>query len=120
MNNNDLAIKIAALESCRNLAQQYVDGTIDWLTYWDKLPKNFEFFDPLDCSLEGLTPNQQREIRFYIEWHGGEFSEHEDLIPRKQGWQYGKSDEPYGWVDRERYLEEFSDALGELKKSLKI
>jgi len=93
---------------------------MDWLLFWQALPKNFAPFDPLDWSLDDLDDAQKEEILFYFQWHGGEFGEHEDRIPRKRDWKYGDSDEPYGWVDRDRYHKEFSEAFGELKKGMRI
>ena len=77
-------------------------------------------FDPLDGALEGLTDSQQKEIVFYFEWHGGDFGEYEDRIPRNPTWKYGESEEPYGWVDTERYFHLFSAAFEKLKEEIGI
>ena len=114
-------LRINSIIRCREISQEYIEGRIDWLTFWENLPLNFSPFDPLDWWLDGLTENQKEEILFYFEWQGGEFGEYYDKrIPRDPKWVYGVSTEHYGWVDKDLYLKNYSKAFNEMKRRLQI
>ncbi len=109
-----------ALNTYRQNAELYVDGKIEWQEFWESFAEIMAPFDPLDWSLESLSEEQKKEVLFYYEWHGGEFGEFEERIPKNKNWKYGESKELYGWIDMEVYYDKFSLAFNNLKNEIGI
>jgi hypothetical protein len=98
-----------ALEKSRRLALLYVEEKIDWIQFWEKAPEYLSQCDQLDSNSEELSEQQEEEVMFYLDWHT------RSKIPWLPDWEYGKSTEPYGWVDMEAYYKNFCKAFNSLR-----
>jgi len=105
---------LAAIQECRSIVRDFIAGHFDYGEFRKRMGPATGPFDPLDWALEGLTSDDQSEVRLYVEWLGGEFGETEHLIPRRADWVYGESDEPYGWVDQEEYRRRLEHAFKDI------
>lgn len=112
--------KRSALGEYRKIAIRYVNGDLNWFEYWEKYSEIMGVFDPLDFELEGMAENEKKEILFYVKWHGGEFGESKDIIPKNVSWKYGESMEKFGWIDRDEYHRRFSSSFKKLRDELGI
>jgi len=109
-----------ALDEYRQKVLLYIEEKIDWVEFWKSFAKIMAPFDPLSWSLNDLSRNQKKEVLFYYEWHGGEFGESEERIPKLKSWKYGESMELYGWVDKKAYFKNFKSAVNELRIEIGI
>jgi hypothetical protein len=97
------------------LAARFIAGELSFADFFPALSKLLGVFDPLDPSLEGLSPSRQAQVRFFSEWTGGEFGEFEDRIPLDPSWRYGIDTAMYSWVDVPRYRRGFASAYSSLR-----
>jgi len=118
--DTELKEKLEALRTYREYAIRYVEMKIGWEEFWEKFAEIMGPFDPLDLALVDLDKDQRKEVLFYVKWHGGEFGESEDKIPKRSNWEYGKSIEPYSWIDTHTYYKEFSSAFIKLREEIGI
>lgn len=103
-----------AVLRCREIVRSFVLGHIDYAAFRERMAQAMGPLDPLDRALRELTEEGAREAEAYVEWLGGEFGEHEDRIPRCAGWEYGVSDQKYGWVDQDAYRARLREALSDV------
>jgi hypothetical protein len=104
--------RIEDLQRARKLAEGFVAGEIEFVPFYEGLTFILgATFDGLDSQLHELPDAVQREVRFYSDWTGGEWGETEDRLPKRNGWRYGENLEPYGWIDKKTYQQEFAAAF---------
>ena len=97
--------------------RSFVAGDFDYSEFVDKMATAMGPFDTIDFTRSGLALSQETEVSFYVDWLGGKFGETEHLIPRRSEWEYGKSDQPYGWVDQDEYRRKLGAAFSNLLES---
>lgn len=105
---------LGAIEKCCSFLRQFISADLDYAAFKEGMAKVIGPLDPLEGALDGLTRVQQMEATMYVEWQGGEFGETEHLIPRRSDWVYGDSNEPYGWVDLDKYRSRLQAAFKEV------
>ena len=103
-----------ALDKIRHTIDLFVTEKVGVAEFIESYRSLFAPFDPPDLSASGLSEYDRRSLGVFIRLMGGWFGECDDLIPRRDEWVYGESEEPYGWVDEGRYrgwiLEELARA----------
>ena len=103
-----------AIARMRRLVERFIATEIDYATFFPALCKCFAPFDPLHMHLDGLSTTDERDLRFFYKWAGGEFGESDDLIPPSPTWRYGGDTQDYSWVDQDKYRADLSHAYAEL------
>ncbi len=103
MTDDLLARQRQALSDIRVLLGRFVRSEIDVSTFIPSYRQLFAPFDPPDLVTEELSDAERAELDLFIRFMGGWFGEVDDLIPKMRDWEYGKNDQPYGWVDSESY-----------------
>lgn len=105
-----------SITAIREISNKFIKGQIDFDNFYDSVCKELgSEFDPFDDSIEDLDSDLQIELRFYSRLTGGEFGEYKDMIPKNANWEYGLTDEKYGWFDKTEYLSRFKQEFLNLK-----
>ena len=64
-------------------------------------------------AVKDLPDELQVEYLFYVKWL---LATNEDLF-KSSLWKYGESQEPYGWIDKNKYQRLFADEFHTFKSS---
>jgi hypothetical protein len=97
-----------ALSKIRQLSDEFIAGRLTFDEFYPQFCQHLGNFDPLDEMLGDFNASEQREIELYFRYIGGAFGEQEDFLPRLKSWEDGKPQEPYGWIDREKFFEMYA------------
>jgi hypothetical protein len=107
--------RLVAIQEMRELSERFIRGKLPFDQFKAMLGNQMGAFDPLDWGIQGLPKELETEVLFYSRWLGGEFGEDATSFPRLPDWEYGKSKEPYGWIDKEQYRRLFAAEFEALK-----
>ena len=78
--------RLAAISQMRAISEKFIAGELAFDDFFSQMsPYLGGVFDPLDWQLEGLDSCLQDEVRFYSKHLGGEFGEHDVLLPKQRG-----------------------------------
>lgn len=108
-----LARQRQALSEIRVMLGRFVRGEIDASAFVPGYRLLFAPFDPQDLVTEELSDAERAELELFIRFMGGWFGEEDELIPKTRDWEYGKNEQPYGWVDSESYRRWIASATSE-------
>ena len=98
--------KIETIDAMRKLSEDFIFRSIGLDEFLKQMGSYLGTeFDPLDQEVEELDEKLKKEVIFYSKYTGGEFDEHDDLIPKNKNWKYGENDKQCGWIDKDKYKE---------------
>lgn len=109
--------RLTAILKLRTRSEQFANGTLPF----EELPRALSWFSFDDEDDEGrwdprmavkdLSEELQMEYLFYVKWRG----EAAHGSPKSTTWVYGKSIEPYGWIDKQAFHKMFTEEFFRLK-----
>ena len=101
----DLRSYLSTIHELRHLTDSYVSGITDFANFYEAfLPLAHDLFE-LTPHLDQLPSPVANEISHYLRWEG--FGPWEGHIPQNPQWEYGKTNEPYGWIDQVCFRDQF-------------
>lgn len=108
-----------AIFEMRRISEGLITGKVDFATFYETVASNLgNHFDPLDESLSSVDLHVQKELELYSRFTGGEFGEHKSMLPKNESWRYGEN-EPFGWIDKEKYVDLFRREFIAIMKTLR-
>ena len=94
-----------AVEQMRIASEQFIARELSFEAFQAKMsPFLGGTFDPLDWEIADIDPSLQKEVLFYSRYLGGEFGEHDHLLPESHGGNIA-SEEEYRSVYAKHYTE---------------
>jgi hypothetical protein len=109
--------RLKAIRELRALSTGFANGELSFEKFRPAL--SWHSFDDEDeqgkwdprVSVRDFPEELQGEYLFYVKWRVA--AARGD--PKAANWNYGDSQEPYGWIDKEAYRRAFSEEFARLK-----
>lgn len=111
---------VESLTVLRSLSKQFYDNKISIEEFFQKseieLGSTFDF--GVDFTVEDLPNNFSKaikdEIMFYFKYTTYDTEDEKCVIPTNPKWIYGKSNEPFGWIDEDKYRKVYGENFNKL------